>query len=131
MVEDAFYYYRVRNDSTVAVKEIEYYKSLLFYFDQYLLFLNSHEMSVQNYRFGFITVLESMRMWYHELYENEAYPDFRKTYLHHVLTTSLQYKGDSRDLIDQFFPSTGIKYHIKHVVRLLLQKMKIINFKFW
>jgi glycosyltransferase involved in cell wall biosynthesis len=104
LIDDVYYYYRSRGDSTVAVKELAYYQSFLDYYDIFLAFVNNQIMSERDYQWAIYNTIQFMRMGYRELVTSGKYPEFETTYINHIFSRTSQYKLHGSYLLENFFP---------------------------
>jgi glycosyltransferase EpsH len=101
IISDTYYYYRQHSSSTVSIRGIPYYKSILSCFDLKLDFLNSHEMEKKNYESAFQYVYHSVNKLIDEIAVKADLYEFKNEYVKEAILILKKYKY-KEDLLNAF-----------------------------
>jgi glycosyltransferase EpsH len=101
IISDTYYYYRQHSSSTVSIREIPYYKSILNCFDLKIDFLNTHEMEKKYYEAAFQYVYHTVNKSIDEIALKPGLYDFEDEYVKEAILILKKYKY-KEDLLKTF-----------------------------
>jgi glycosyltransferase involved in cell wall biosynthesis len=126
LISGTNYYYRQRNDSTVAIQQKPYFDSFLEYFALHLDFINNHEMSVENYNHVFLRCYNNVKKRYREIDGSDEWKEYRQYYVKRVFEIMLEYKYDQNFILEGFYQEYTYFQRLTEMIRLTFRKISYL-----
>jgi len=104
LISHAYYYYRQHQQSIVAIKDEQYFESILKYFQLQLEFINSMTLEKDQYDYMFLRAFNVVKNHYKELLLSPQWIEFRNEYTSQAFDLLLSYKYDKEFLFNVFTP---------------------------
>ena len=107
IISGTYYFYRQHSLSTISIREMPYFESILIGFRFKVDFLNSNEMRKSDYLASFYLALLVVNIRYSELIEIKKLDAYKPVYVREALSIMAMYKYDKYELLSNFSVGFG------------------------